>query len=291
MDADGIDNPLNNCDEGTNGLNFGNGINDDERMGMTSFAYFNNNGGNVANSDPNIAPEYYNYMQGLWKDLTSMMYGGTGYISSPGTVGPECKFMFPGDSDSCNWGTNGIPPNADYNQDGKYWTEETCNNGSSNPPGDRRGLGVSGPFTFEPGDVQQLDLAFVFARDYVNTDTITPKNILFQRIDSIIQFVQSKDILGFNQTLDIDEYAPENLKVMVYPNPNKQDYINVLVQSTNSSLNYKLFDNYGRIHRQGSLVGNQVNQINLNGIGNGIYIIQIIDSNSNVMYIEKIIKH
>ncbi len=291
MDDDGIDNPLNNCDEGTNGLNFGNGINDDERMGMTRFVYYYNSVNNTAISDPYIASEYYSYMQGLWKDLTPIQYGGCGYLSLIGTVGPECKFMFPGDSDPCNWGTNGIPPNGGYNQNGKYWIEETGNSGNPNPPGDRRGLGVSGPFTFESGDVQQFDLAFVFARDYVNTDTITPKNILFQRIDSVIQFVQSKDILGFNQTLDMNEYAPENLKVMVYPNPNKQDYINILVQSTNSYLNYKLFDNYGRIHKQGNLVGNQVNQISLKGISNGIYIIQILDSNSNVMYIEKIINH
>ena len=42
-----------------NGVNFGNGIKDDERFGMRRFVY-HNNGGNPNQSDPNNAPEYYN---------------------------------------------------------------------------------------------------------------------------------------------------------------------------------------------------------------------------------------
>jgi hypothetical protein len=32
------------------------------------------------------------------------------------TSGPECDFMFPGDTDPCNWGTGGVVPNIPIGQ-------------------------------------------------------------------------------------------------------------------------------------------------------------------------------
>jgi len=178
MDPDGIDNPkydttynpntggitlTQRCDESINGVNFGNNIVDDERFGMRRFVY-HNNGGNPAQSDPSIAPQYYNYLRGIWRDGTPMYYGGTGYVSGAGTVGPECDFMFPGDSDPCNWGTGGQPPNGGFGQNGFYWTEETGNNGGPNPPGDRRFMQSAGPFTLKPGAVNYITVGIPWAR-------------------------------------------------------------------------------------------------------------------------------
>ena len=146
-----------------NGINFGNGIIDDERYGMRRFVY-HNNGGNANQSDPSTAPEYYNYLRGIWKDNTEMYYGGTAYITGAGTVGPECDFMFPGDSDPCNWGTRGLPPNGGYNTDGFYWTEETGDDGSPNPPDDRRFMQSAGPFTLEAGAVNYITVGIPWAR-------------------------------------------------------------------------------------------------------------------------------
>ena len=178
MDKDGIDNPKYDtivdgitgdttlkqlCDESINGVNFGNHIIDDERFGMRRFVY-HNNGGNPAQSDPVYAAEYYNMLRGIWKDGTKMMYGGTAYYSGEGTVGPECDFMFPGDSDPCNWGTGGQPPNGGFGQNGFYWTEQTGNNGSPNPPGDRRFMQSAGPFTLKPGAVNYITVGIPWAR-------------------------------------------------------------------------------------------------------------------------------
>jgi hypothetical protein len=81
MDPDGLDNPKYEevidpasgdttyqqiCDVSINGVNFGNGIVDDERYGMRRFVYHNNSSGNQG--DPQIAPQYYNYLKGIWKD-------------------------------------------------------------------------------------------------------------------------------------------------------------------------------------------------------------------------------
>ena len=165
MIADGLDNPKYDSnghqivDESINGLGFGDGIVDNERLGMTAFVYHDNNA--TVNGDPENAQQYYNLMQAKWKNGEPMMYGGTGVPNWPGTVGPECKFMFPDDSDPYNWGTGGIIPNGGYNQNNYYWCELTGDNGGPNAVGDRRGLASSGPFTFGSGTVQIIDRAYI----------------------------------------------------------------------------------------------------------------------------------
>ncbi|MCK5765495.1 MAG: T9SS type A sorting domain-containing protein [Bacteroidales bacterium] len=169
IDPDGRDNPaftgdcsiLNSPFEwdpmAINGVNFGNLIVDDERFGMRRFVYHNNSGG--PQGDPSIAPEYYNYLRGFWKDNTHMLYGGNAHFNS-GAVGPECDFMFPDDSDPCNWGTQGTPPNGGYNQNGVYWNEESADNN----PYDRRFMQSAGPFTLEPGAVNYITVGIPWAR-------------------------------------------------------------------------------------------------------------------------------
>ncbi|NQT78004.1 MAG: T9SS type A sorting domain-containing protein [Bacteroidetes bacterium] len=140
-----------------NGVNFGNGIKDDERFGMRRFTYHNNAGG--AQGDPSIAPEYYNYLRGFWKDNTHFRYGGNGHIFS-NPAGPDCDFVFPDDSDPCNWGTQGTPPNAGWNQNGHFWTEETADNN----PDDRRFMQSAGPFELKPGAVNYITVGVPWAR-------------------------------------------------------------------------------------------------------------------------------
>jgi hypothetical protein len=143
-----------------NGVNFGNGIVDDERYGMRRFVYHNNTDPNPAKTDPVIAPDYYNFLRGIWKDNSLMYYGGTAHNSDPAAVGPVCEFMFPGDSDPCNWGTRFQPPNGGFNQNGLYWTEEQA----GNEPGDRRFMQSAGPFTLKPGAVNYITVGIPWAR-------------------------------------------------------------------------------------------------------------------------------
>ena len=140
-----------------NGVNFGNGIVDDERFGMRRFVYHNNS--NADNGDPETAPEYYNYLRGIWKNGAKMRFGGDAFASSD-VVGPECDFMFPGDSDPWNWGTGGNTPNGGFNTNGKFWTEEQC----GNAPNDRRFMQSAGPFTLEPGAVNYITFGVPWAR-------------------------------------------------------------------------------------------------------------------------------
>ncbi|MBI9032893.1 MAG: hypothetical protein JEZ03_00340 [Bacteroidales bacterium] len=135
-----------------NGVNFGDGLADNERFGMRRFVYHNNQGPDQT-SDPNYAPEYYNYLKGIWKDQSKMVYGGNGH-SAAGGYGPECDFMFPGLTDKCDWGTGGVTP------ENKEWTEVTANNAAA----DRRFMQSAGPFTLESGAVNYITVGIPWAR-------------------------------------------------------------------------------------------------------------------------------
>ena len=175
MDADGRDNPkflgtLVDCQRiagsetvdvdqmAINGVNFGDGIIDNERYGMRRFVYHNNGGASYMN-DPRYAPEYYLLLRGIWLDGVKMRYGANAHPST-GALGPDCDFMFPGNSDLCDWGTGFQPPVGD-----KYWTEETANNN----PSDRRIMQSAGPFTLRPGACNYITVGIPWARSIAGT--------------------------------------------------------------------------------------------------------------------------
>ena len=215
-DADGIDNPKKDqfghqlCNESVNGINFGNGIVDDERFGMTGFRYFNNSGVPPYMTDPHYAIQYYDYLSGLWLDGTHIIYGGNGNPSTGG-YGPDCSFMFPGLSDTLNWGTGCVPPNGP-----EEWTETTA----GNKPGDRRGLSGSGPFTFKPGDEEEFDFVYTWARDYNETNPQGSVGKLGIEVDTIRNSFERNRLPNGNQFFGINNSQGQtDMSVKVFPNP------------------------------------------------------------------------
>jgi len=157
--------------EAINGINFGDGITDNERFGMRRFVY-HNNGGNPYMNDPQYAPQYYNYLKGIWMDNTKMIYGGNGNLQGGG-YGPACDFMFPGDSDPCLWGTNGLEPNRPGS-----WTEATA----GNTPSDRRFMESAGEFTLVPGACNYITVGIPWART-ISGDNLASIPLLLQADD------------------------------------------------------------------------------------------------------------
>jgi len=144
-----------------NGVNFGDGIKDNERFGMRRFVYHNNSNAGVPSymQDPQYASEYYLFLRGIWKDNSKMIYGGNAHYSAGG-YGPECDFMFPDETDLCDWGTNGQPPNGL-----KKWTEVLAGNN----PQDRRFMQSAGPFTLLPGACNYITVGIPWARSISGT--------------------------------------------------------------------------------------------------------------------------
>ncbi len=135
-----------------NGVNFGNGIIDDERFGMRRFVYYENSGHSIK-GEPDKATDYYNYLRGMWKTGVKMTFGADGTTAG----GIECDFMFPGTTDIWNWGTKGIIPSI---TDTRGWTEES----SGNKEGDRRFMQSAGPFELKPGAINYITVGIPFAQ-------------------------------------------------------------------------------------------------------------------------------
>lgn len=282
LEDDGIDNLKYDglgqqiVDESINGLNFGDGVIDNERLGMTRFIYYNSSGGVTGN--PDGADEMYAYMQNFWRDNTKVQYGGFGHLNL-GAEGPDCNFMFPRDTDPYNWGTNGLIPNGGYNQNGLYWSEEQVN---ANPD-DRRGLGSSGPFSFQPGQIHSLDIALPWARDFEGT-AWSSAELLKERAYYIKDKFQNDP--DFFSRLDLKQRS--NNKIIIYPNPVK-NYLKAILPESNDLKHLTICNVFGSVILTKTYTSNQNNiSLDCSNFDSGIYIIQI--ESDNQLFRSKFIK-
>ncbi|NOR87232.1 MAG: T9SS type A sorting domain-containing protein [Bacteroidales bacterium] len=256
LDDDGRDNPLGECNESINGAGFGDGIIDNEMYGMNRFVYFAN-GNSAYMSDPNVAPDYYNYMRGLWKDSTSLLYGGNGHASTGGTI--PARFIFPGESDACNWGTDGIATDP--------WTEETA----GNEPGDRRGVASMGPFTFEAGSVHYLDIAMVTAPGDAGKNS---KDLVQDYIAQIKQdYLVNPSDFG-NQYVGLNDEINKQEQLLVYPNPIDGDIIRFKLPNAQAT-EYFIYNAAGQIIKQGILPAQKKQSLNISLLDSGWYILEV----------------
>lgn len=129
------------------GVDYFRGPNDQfgKELGMSSFTYVMR--ADACNplpgmTDPNTAPEFYNYLTGKWRDGTDYTFGGSAY--SPGSSARKIKFAF-------------IDPPA--NPGG--WSMQTSNL----PCGDRRTIQASGPLLLKPGAINELIIGVPWVAD------------------------------------------------------------------------------------------------------------------------------
>lgn len=150
-----------------NGLNFGDGIAGNERWGMRRFVYYKN-GGDGFNGDPETALEYYRYLTGYWTDGVRMTYGGNGH---DGTKAAD--FMYPDNTDVCGWGVGGEMGLDPWNM-------------LDEDPADQRIIQSAGPFTLEPGAVNDITIGVVWARSnegyWQSVDEVRKADIKAQRL-------------------------------------------------------------------------------------------------------------
>lgn len=130
-----------------------------EHIIMSKFVYYNNDWSLTGN--PEAAVHYYNYLKGIWKDGTQMVANSkNGY--APTAAGEPTDFMF--DGDVCQ---------------SIGWTETSAGNKAA----DRRFLQSAGPFTLQPGAVNQVVTGVVWARGASNTGSVCE----LQQADDIAQ--------------------------------------------------------------------------------------------------------
>ncbi|NND95476.1 MAG: hypothetical protein HKN45_11470 [Flavobacteriales bacterium] len=216
QDPDGIDNPLT-----TNlqvvadslgipydgiGIGYGDGVVDNERFGMRRFVYYNRSDQTTTpaiNGEPDIAIEFYSYLDGIWKNGEPMSYGGNGVGGSIIT-----DYMFPGLTDPVGFATEGAVTNDD-------WTEGA----EGNEPGDRRFIQSAGIFQLDPGEFNNITVGVVWVRPFANVDvTLNSLRIADDKAQSL--FDNCFRILSGPDAPDMTAQELENEVILYITNEN-----------------------------------------------------------------------
>ncbi len=276
IDPDGLDNPRYDdaghqlCNESINGLNFGYSIADNERFGMTRFMHFLERSTSLPPHPIQYASDHYLMLQGFWSDSTALSYGDEGHMGT-GAYGPACRFQFPGLSDTLDWGTGCLPPNGP-----KLWTAEAA----LMNPYEIRDLGITGPFTFHPGDKQELDVAYIFAQNMTGDSLASVSDL--RRYISHIQDCFVKDAAPCGKTFSgIENHGTDKYQELrIWPNP-AGSYVNIgyLSQST---CRYQITNLYGTVVQQGILEPGQSKHTLSLEIPAGFYLMTIFDRNLKI---------
>ncbi|MBB4081012.1 hypothetical protein GGR28_003653 [Lewinella aquimaris] len=167
----------------------------ERELGMSSFVYYNNagvGGPPLATTDPSTAEEYYNYLQGRWRNGSPLQRAGDGY--DEGAVATT-NYAFPD------------PPN----QNGWNMTTENL------PFGDRRTIQASGPFTLQPGAVNELIIGVVWVP---NQTYPAPSIQRLQQADDLAQslFDNCFDRLDGPDAPDVDLLELDREIVLLFSN-------------------------------------------------------------------------
>lgn len=285
---DGIDNPLttdiptaltqNGIPYEGLGFGFGDGIADNEYLGLSHFLHYNIGAIINGNGDPNGSDDshYFNFLKGYWANGNQMEWGGDANPLSTGG-GTPTRYMSPGDSDPLFWSTQGVPVTP------VPWTMAE----SGNSPGERRGIGSTGPFTLLAGESVEFELAFVFGRDYVNTGNTPGITVMRERVDSI----RSYHANGFATTacgvaiIGVRDHVKENNDLEIYPNPFTNKLRINYSLNTNGAL--EVFNLLGKkLHTQ--TITNNLTVLDLSSQPDGVYFVKVIDGNKVIT--RKVIK-
>ncbi len=167
----------------------------ERELGMSSFIYFNNagiGGPPPATTDPSTAEEYYNYLQGRWRDGSLLQNTGDGYDEGSSET---TRYAFPD------------APNVN----GWNMTTEAL------PFGDRRTIQASGPFVLQPGAVNELIIGVVWVP---NQTYPAPSIQRLQQADDLAQslFDNCFDLIDGPDAPDVDILELNREVVMLLSN-------------------------------------------------------------------------
>lgn len=272
LESDGVDNPLGECDEGITGSGFGDGLLDNERLGlMTSVEpnyFYNSWWKNTEEKSKVLAEDRSLLMKAIGMDYDGrhhLSYGGNGFASG-GAYGPDCRYMYPWESDPCNYGLEGEEPNGP-----KEWKDSF--------EGARSGLTSAGPFTFEAGSKEEFDIAYVYAFDPDDNSDTPSVNLLKQRIADLLQKRDNGEIYPYFITETGIQESPQEIKeALIYPSP-AQNNITVRAELKNSA-SYNIFSSTGACVMSGTLSSGLNHPLSVNQFNTGIYIIKIENNNT-----------
>ena len=232
---------------------------------MSSFIFHNRGG-----EDPEFAADYYNYMMAKWKDSAAVTYGGNGID----TTDIPCRYMFPGNSDPYNIGTDGVAV--------PEWNDIWTMNSGIGTPSDVRGVAANGPYTLEPGQKVTYRFAFVWARDTISGTAVASLDKLRELLPYFHQWQREGEFpSNYNihiVPIGINEQPASTLGVKLYPNP-ASNCVTLICDAANA--HYKIYSLSGRLMGAGQ-IRNSSQQITLDRMNQGLYMVQITNGEATV---------
>lgn len=227
-----------------------------EQVGMTNYMYFNNSfpGVPLTQTDPQNGIQYYQYMQSAWRDGTHLTCGGDGYGGSVPT-----NYAFPADTYS-----NGPCGNGN-------WMEQSN-------VSDKRTVLSSGGFNFLPGEMKEVEYAYVLCFDSINRNHY---NKLEAEVTQLHQLYSNG--LGACNATSLQERSINNT-CKAFPNPTT-DFIE-LNCSGKKVTSVFITNVLGEIIKKQDV---NSDKIDLSELVPGIYFVSLlVDKSSSII---KVIKH
>jgi hypothetical protein len=240
---------------GPYGQGFGDGVMDNERLGLSCFLY-HSSGSSPISGEPTIAPNFYNFLKGIWKDGQTMSYGNDG-INAASQESITAKYMFPGSSDPLFIGTEGVETGP--------WSEATAGNAA----GDRRGVGAMGPFILEPGGHQTIDI--VYSSLASQGEVTDPEQLVGENIGALRQVFFDEiypGIPSLGVTVGVEEQLAVQSTLLLYPNPAVD---NVFISHPSKS-QIQVFATDGRLVAQWFAAG-KTSQFDASPLESGVYLV------------------
>ena len=244
--------------ESINGFGFADGIVDNEYLTLESSRVLDNGGsGPYLAADPNSLREAYSVYQGKYIDGSPVQLAGN-----------TIRFQYFGNSDPLFYASNGV-------DHGNNYSEITA----TNPPGDRRVYGGSGPFNLATSnDTIEIVSAYIVAHDTVSA---SPANfgldLLFQRGKQLKEQYALNNA-GCGKTFGFydspNQLGVEEIEItaLIYPNPTQSNIIVVTEKSNMQSL--QLYSLNGLLVLDQKVEGNS-SEIDLSALRSGIYLLKI----------------
>lgn len=227
-----------------------------EKILMSKFIYYKNN--TTVQGNPSGATDFYDYLQGNWKDGSQLTYGGTGYSGAT-----QCDFMFPGNSDPVGWGVGGTP-SAPLPQ--TAWNETAA-------AGDRRFLQSAGKFTMYPGSINTITTAAVWAKASSGGPSASMAAML--AADDLVQQVFNG---CFSTLTSVSENNGDQLEITLSPNPfSDEAYLN-FNNPNSSAYTLRIFDAAGKLVDRYDNVNSGKILISRKGKKNGHYTYNLSDN-------------
>jgi len=259
MDQDNLDNlPSVGAFGNYNGFGMDDGNTDNEKLGLSHFMSYANGIGPV--SDPQVAADYYNFMQGRWKDGTQLTHSGNGYDPANLDAVPA-RFMFTDSSDLGYYSTYGIDTMSN-----PIWDEASAGNAS----GDRRGTGSTGPFTFEPNSTKSITIAFVFAQKMNDRLGSVDKMKTYSDHIQNLYDAGETECGPFENDFALGQDEMVQSKIEIFPNPTSSSFTVAGIQGW-AELNIRSID--GQLIRTESVSENT--PIDISQLASGPYLLNL----------------